>query len=188
MSTIFIIHGSFGNPSENWFPWLKSKLEELGHEVFVPTFPTPDEQSLENWLKVFEPYKSKIKEDTIFVGHSLGPAFILSILEKINTKIKSAFFVSGFISKIANPDFEEINKTFVEKEFDWKKIKQNCNKFTIFHSDNDPYVPIEKVKELILKLDPKNVDFFIVPKAGHFNKESGFTDFESLLKEVKKII
>jgi len=56
MSNIFIIHGSYGNPDENWFPWLKVELEKLGHKVFVPKFPTPENQSLNSWKKVFSEY------------------------------------------------------------------------------------------------------------------------------------
>jgi len=40
MSNAFIIHGTGGYPEENWFPWLKKKLEEFNYKVFVPQFPT----------------------------------------------------------------------------------------------------------------------------------------------------
>jgi hypothetical protein len=39
---VLILHGSFGSPSENWFPWLKLKLEELGHRVLTPQMPVDD--------------------------------------------------------------------------------------------------------------------------------------------------
>jgi len=57
MISIIIIHGTGGSPNSNWFPWLKSELEKLGHTVFAPKFPTPEKQSLENWLKVFKKYE-----------------------------------------------------------------------------------------------------------------------------------
>ena len=76
-----MIHGAYGSPDENWFPWLKKSLESLGYEVVIPKFPTPAGQTLTNWTKVFKPYLSEIDEDSIFIGHSLGPAFIMSILE-----------------------------------------------------------------------------------------------------------
>ncbi len=48
MTNVFIIHGAYGHPEENWIPWLKSKLKELGYRVFVSKFPTPENQSLKN--------------------------------------------------------------------------------------------------------------------------------------------
>ena len=110
MTKIFLIHGAFGNPTENWFPWLKQKLENFNHEVIMPQFPTPENQSLENWKKVFSEYKNKIDEDTIFIGHSLAPAFLLSVLEQINLKIKGVFFISGFLKSLGNETFDSINK------------------------------------------------------------------------------
>ena len=182
MTNIFVIHGAYGDPEENWFPWLKSELEKLGCKVFVPKFPTPENQSLENWLKVFEDYKQYLDENSIVVGHSLGPAFLLNILEKLDKSIKAAFFVSGFVGLLGNPDFDNINKSFVDKSFDWQKIKQNCKKFYIFHSGNDPYVPLEKAKELAKNLA---VDVILVKNAGHFNEKAGYTKFELLLKKIK---
>jgi len=180
---IFMIHGAYGNPEENWFPWLKKELEQLGHTVFVPKFPTPENQTLENWMDVFDEYIEKIDEDTIFVGHSLGPAFILSLLEKIEKPIKSAFFVANFIDLLDNPEFDTINKTFVDKKFNWEKIKENCKTFYIFHSDNDPYVPLEKGKKLGEKLES---EVLVIEGAGHFNKAAGYTEFPLLLEYIKK--
>jgi len=182
MINIFIIHRSYGGPDENWFPWLKSELEKLGCRVFVPKFPTPENQSLENWLKVFDDYKQHLDKNSIVVGHSLGPAFLLSVLEKLDKPIKAAFFVAGFTGLLNHP-IDELNKSFVDKSFDWQKIKQNCKKFYVFHSDNDPYVPLEKGKELANNLD---IDLIFVKNAGHFNKDSGYTKFDLLLEKIKK--
>ena len=52
MKNAIIIHGTYGNPDENWFPWLKIELEKIGYQVYVPTFPTPENQNLEAWLKI----------------------------------------------------------------------------------------------------------------------------------------
>lgn len=183
MSNIFIIHGAFGNPGENWFPWLKKELENIGHKVFVPKFPTPENQTLENWKNVFVKYEKFLDKDSIVIGHSLGSTFLLTILENLKEPIKASFFVAGFINLLGNPVFDEINKTFVNKNFDWQKIKQNCEKFYLFYSDNDPFIPIEESENLADKLDIKSL---LVPNAGHFNKKVGFIKFELLLEDIKK--
>ena len=155
---VFIIHGTGGSPDGNWFSWLKSELEKLGCEVFLPKFPTPNGQSLDSWMGVFDNYLDKVDEDTIFVGHSLGPAFLLYILETIDIQIKAAYFVSGFLSLLGDEWFDTRNKTFVCRDFDWDKIKSKCKKFVVISGDNDPYVPLDEaqpMKRQLAKLPDK---------------------------------
>ena len=182
MTNIIIIHDTGGNPNGNWFPWLKSELEKLDCRVFVPKFPTPENQSLENWLKVFKAYEQYLDENSIVVGHSLGPAFLLSVLENLNRPIKAAFFVVGFTGLLNNPDFDELNESFVTKSFDWAKIKNNCKRFYVINSDNDPYVPLEKGKSLAENL---GTELIVLKNAGHINAEAGYTEFSFLLDKIK---
>ncbi|MGV8162737.1 MAG: RBBP9/YdeN family alpha/beta hydrolase [Candidatus Nanoarchaeia archaeon] len=182
-TNVFIIHGSYGNPRENWFPYLKQKLEKESCKVFIPKFPTPENQSLENWKTIFNKYKKHLNETTIVVGHSIGVAFLLNILEQENKKINSAFFVAGFTGSLNNKEFDKINKSFADKKFNWKKIKNNCQEFFVFHSDNDPYVPLTKAEELAKNLDVKVI---LVKNAGHFNESSGYKKFDLLLEKIKK--
>ncbi len=177
-----IIHGSYGSPEENWFPWLKFELEKKGIEVFIPKFPTPEGQSLQNWLRDFEQYKKHLGSDTILIGHSLGVPFILKVLE-LGGKAKSAFLVAGFTGKLRDKRFLRINRSFVESEFNWKKIRESCQTFNVFHSDNDPYVPLENGAELAEKLGTEPI---IVKGAGHFNEKAGYKKFPQLLNEILK--
>ena len=179
----FIFHGIYGHPDENWFPWLKEELESMGFEVTVPKFPTPIGQSLESWLKVIEKYEENVGEGTILIGHSLGASFILSFLER-NKKIKAAFLVAGYHKKLDN-EFRELNKTFVEKDFDWEKIKKNCEKFFVIASDNDPYIPLETSRELAGML---NTELVVIRNGGHLNKKAGFLEFPALLDSIKRIL
>jgi len=183
MANIIIIHGTGGTPDGNWFPWLKSNLEELGHRVFIPKFPTPKNQTLKNWSNTFKEYELYLDEKSIVIGHSLGPAFLLSVIEKLSHPIKCAFFIAGFTGLLDIPEFDELNKTFTTKSFDWNKIKKNCKRFIVLNSDNDPYVPLEKGKELAEHLGS---ELIIVKNAGHINKQSGYTRFDILLEKVRK--
>lgn len=115
MVKLFIIHGAYGHPGENWFPWLRKELETLGFQVFVPRFPTPENQTLDSWMKVFSQYK--LDEETILVGHSLGVPFILSLVEKF--KVRACFLVAGFCTLPEN-QFKEGMRTFV-KELDYAR-------------------------------------------------------------------
>ena len=182
MSNVIIIHGTGGNPEGNWFPWLKEILENGGCKVFIPRFPTPENQSLESWLRVFDSYLDYLNEDCIVVGHSLGCAFLLSVLEKSTVKIKASFFVSGFLGLLDIKEFDELNESFVTKNFDWEKIRNNCGRFYVINSDDDPYVPLKEGRILADKL---GTELVVLAGAGHINKESGFIKFELLEGMIK---
>ena len=184
---VFIIHGTNGNSKENWFPWLKKELSKARPdiEVIVPDFPTGNAQSLENWLGVFQPYIGTIGEDTIFIGHSLGPAFILSVLEQIDKRIRAAFLVAPFVVKLGIEQFDKLNKTFIAKEFNWEEIRSHCTEFAVYASDNDPYVSMDKSKYVA---ENTKARFTVVHNAGHFNSAAGYTTFERLLEDIKNII
>ena len=184
MRTAIIIHGTYGNPNENWFPWLKTGLEKIDYQVYVPNFPTPENQNLESWINVSSDFNKYIGPQTILVGHSLGAAFILSKLESLNLPIRAIFLVSGFLGLLGNQEFDNLNKDFTTKNFNWNKIKQNVQKIFLYHSDNDPYVPMEKAEELADKL---NIRPIIIKGAGHFNEKAGYVEFSQLLSDIKSL-
>jgi len=180
-----MIHGAYGSPRENWIPWLKIKLERLDCEILVPRFPTPEGQELGKWLEILNKAVSEWDKDIIFVGHSLGPALILKKIEELKKPIRAAFLVSGFIGKLGLKEFDPINASFFEKGFNWEKIKQNCQKFFVYNSDNDPYAPLSKGKELAENLEVK---LNIIHNAGHINASAGYTQFPKLLEDIKTLL
>lgn len=178
MPNIFIIHGKENTPEGNWFPCLKAEMEKLGHTVFVPRFPTPEGQNLDEWLKVFNEYEEFLTPDSVVVGHSLGVPFLLRLLEK--KPALAAFFVAGFVDNPIDPTVE----TFC-RAFDFEKIRANCPEFYVFCSANDPYFSPEKGEELVRKLGAERI---FVKGAGHFNLESGYDRFPLLVEKIKEVI
>ena len=176
----FIIHGTGGEPDGNWFSWLKAELEKLGHEVFVPDFPGMEEQSLETWRKTFDDYRDKLTDDTVFVAHSVGPAFVLNLLEQ-DVEARACFFVSGFTGLLGNK-FDEPNHTITDREFDFERIKKNCGYFKMYHSPDDPYVPMDKAEKLAENLD---AELEVIEEGGHLNEPSGYTEFPKLLEDIR---
>lgn len=177
MANFILIHSTGGNPTECFYPWLRKQLEKERHKVYAPQFPPPENQSLQTWLQIFEPYWKFVNNETVFVGRSIGPAFILRLLEITKVKVKAAFLVAGFCSDIGLPDFTPLIKPFIDKPFDWQKIRNNCGRFCVYSSDNDPFVPLQKGEELAKNLGTKLI---VVKGAEHF----WFEEFPQLLKDI----
>ena len=160
---------------------MKSQLEERGYIVYVPELPTPEWQSLENWTKAFESYKQYINEEIIFIAHSSGPAFVLSILESIDREIDACYFAAGFLGLIDIPSFDELNHTITNRDFNWGKIQKNCKSFYMCHGSDDPYVPLQNAKKMSKNL---GIEIDMIKQGGHLNSESGYTEFQYLLKKI----
>ena len=182
MKTAFIIHWTGGNPGENWFPWMKQELEVKGYQVFVPTLPTPDNQSLTSWKDAFDQYLQYINKDTIFIAHSSGPAFVLSILENIKQPISACYFVAGFLGLIGIESFDRLNKTITHREFHWGKIKESSQSFYMYHWSDDPYVPLNNAQDMA---DSLWIQIDMIEWGGHLNSESGYKSFEYLWEKIQ---
>jgi len=182
---IVIFHGTAGSPEGNWFPWLKAELEKLGHEVFVPKLPTPENQSVESWCEALrEQVPFIFGKDTILVGHSLGATLIAEILSQPRKEpVKASFFVSGFLSDIDNEWYDKQNYEFTRYPFDWDQVKKTMGNVYLLHGSDDPYVRRELAEELSEKLGVKP-DY--IENGGHLNSESGYTEFPYLLGLIKK--
>jgi predicted alpha/beta hydrolase family esterase len=194
-----LIHGALGSPEGNWFPYFKHSLETLEQEVIVPRFPVdtwegitkngPEKpavkQNLSNWLDVFEPIAKTFRkgEKLCFVGHSLGPLFILHTVSRFDIRLDSAIFVTPFLDVLHRMwQIDHVNASFYKTDFDFNKLKERIPiSYTLF-SNNDPYVPITSNMNFATSLGSSCIE---VRGAGHFNEESGFTSFPLVIELCK---
>lgn len=136
MKNAFIFHGMRSNPNYYWYPSIKKHLEKFGYFVRVPELPDADIPDLKKWLPfVLQRMGREFNKNTIFIGHSAGGAFVLSLLENINNTIQKAIIVAGYSRlKIAT-----YNPLILQKKYNWKKIKNNVKDIIFINSSNDPW-------------------------------------------------
>lgn len=187
MAIALIIHGTYSKAGHNWFPWLKAELEKQGYTAYLPQLPYGEEQSLSSWFDAVRHILPELDADSIIIGHSCGAVFCLRILERINKPIRAAYLVSPFSRLLGKPELEmydKANRTFVERPFNWNAIKQNAQQIVIYFGDNDPYVPLDQAQEVA---EGTEGDFRLVSGAGHFNRDSGYTEFPMLVEDIRSL-
>jgi predicted alpha/beta hydrolase family esterase len=176
---VVILHGAHGGPDTNWFPWLSAELEAKGMEVVRPQLPTPLGQSLSAWTEAYDQVMRPLPPAaTILVGHSLGAAFALRLVERAREPFAGLFLAAGFIGALGLPDYDPINQSFFATPFDWPTIRaQKGHSARCWAADDDPYVPLARSQEIASHLD---APLDIVRGGGHLNGETGFTTFPAM--------
>lgn len=188
MKYIFINHGFMGSNIENWFPWLKTELDNDNNQVIIPQYPIDEEKHFyQYWKKVLDVYKDfdYINSDTIIIGHSSGCAFTIKYLIESNIKVDKLIMVSGFNNYVApgEDDFHKsVNKSFYMSDEDLIKVSSLCNEIICIYGNDDPYINKETFQDFCFKLKAREV---IIKNGGHLNKNAGYEKFEEILKYVK---
>lgn len=175
---VVVLHGAHGGPDTNWFPWLHAELEARGFEVIRPCLPTPQGQSLTNWLDAYDRAAGPLSATTALVGHSLGAAFALRLVERATEQVAGLFLAAGFVGALGLPDYDPINASFFATPFDWAGIRERRGRLCrCWAGDDDPYVPLARSRDVA---DHLGVELEIVRGGGHLNAETGFTTFPQL--------
>lgn len=183
---VVIIHGAHGGPETNWFPWLHTTLASEGIEVVRPRFPTPEGQSLSAWLDTYNLAVEALPlVPTVLVGHSLGAAFALRVLERVPQPLAGLFLAAGFIGALGLPDYDTINHSFFAAPFDWTTIRERKGRIArCWAGDNDPYVPLSRSQDMAARLE---APLEIVPGGAHLNSETGFKTFPQIRDAILSI-
>ncbi len=185
MKKALILHVTAASPNDNWFLWLKKELENREYTVWLPQLPNSERPNVDTYNKFLLSNKDFIFDDeTIIIGHSSGAVEILSLLDNFNNNqhVKAIYLVSAFKDDLG---WESLKDLFL-KEFNFENIKAHSGKFILFHSDNDPYCPIEHAKYLSSKL---NGELIVLKGQGHFNTEQSdeYVRFPVLLDTIGSV-
>lgn len=182
MPNVLILHGTANSSQGNWFPWLKSELEMRGYEVWAPDLPDAAHPDTERYTKhIFGASEWKFRNDTIIVGHSSGGVAAFKLLQQLppGVVIDRCITVGAFIN---THGWDDIKGLFTQP-FDFGEIKKHAKKFIIYHSDDDPYVPVTDAEQFQKSLD---AEFVFIKGQGHFNLEKGpqYKEFPKLLEKI----
>ncbi|MDR3449382.1 MAG: alpha/beta hydrolase [Alphaproteobacteria bacterium] len=179
MKNAILLHGTFGNPENFWFGWLKRELETQGYRVTAPQLPEADTPNLSVWTP-FALQNLQFDSETLLIGHSAGCPLALSILDKLSSPIHRTILVAGFIRLDGMKD----DDAMLLQSPDWEKIKSNGNDFFFFNSDNDPWGCTHKQGEALR--EKLGGTLIVRTGEGHFGSQTFKQPYDTFafLKEV----
>jgi predicted alpha/beta hydrolase family esterase len=70
---------------------------------------------------------------------------------------------------------------WVDRPWDWPRVRENAQRIAIFHSDADPYISQAELGELGKQLA---AEVHVVPGAGHFGEQNEFRELTAYLLRV----
>jgi predicted alpha/beta hydrolase family esterase len=160
MKTAIVIHGmpsktqwetpGYKIASRHWFPWIKSKLEEKGFEVFLPEMPEPYAPDYDKWAAEFE--KLPLQEDTVLVGHSAGAGFLVRWLSENKFRVGKVALVAPWL----DPSHSLPSRMF-EFEIDNSLVERTAGVTAFISSDDeaDIQISLELLKSKLQGLEVK---------------------------------
>jgi len=182
---VVIVHGTDGSPESNWLPWLANQVEAAGHTALRPAMLTPEGQNLTNWRKAFAKQVGPLAGDLVLVGHSMAPALLFRLLERADQPVAGTFSVACFIHQLGIDYFDPLSESFFTDPFDWPAIERNAGKTYVYHSEDDPYVPISHSEEVAEHL---GAPLRRLADAKHINREAGFGPFPQLWADLAPLL
>jgi leucyl-tRNA synthetase/predicted alpha/beta hydrolase family esterase len=159
-------HGFKGSGASNYFPALKKFLESMGHTVISPDLPKTTKPSLKEQAEYILK-TTKIDEDTVLLGHSLGGPVVLTLLQETKQKVAKVIFSDSFYI----PEFVDKKRPDVEQSSDWKfdldLIKTLADEFVLVVDDKYPIIPKAHSAEFAKKINARIV--YTCANARHFD-------------------
>ncbi len=172
---IILVHGYKSSPKSGFFPWLERELRARDFDVVAPELPNPEEPDRDVWTEALVKAAVPLTENTIIVGHSLGGAAALRMLEAAEARSTPHAMVM-----ISTPWMikDEKFRGFFMSELDFEVLMWRASKFVVIHAKNDPIIPVEHSTRYASAFHAK----LITPEAGeHFQGEEYPIILQSIL-------
>ena len=178
IKVIFVPGNRGGGPNDNWFPYLKTELENMGVHVVASEFPDNKIAREAYWIPFLKD-ELKVDNQTILVGHSSGAIAAMRLAE--TTQILGSVLVGTYYTDL-NWDIEKKSGYF-NRPWNWDAISKNQKWIIQFASENDPWIPVEEARFVHKKLKTEYHEF---KDQGHFGGDYKKLEFPELLHELKK--
>ena len=149
MKKALLLHWWEGTNTGCWFPWLKEELENRWFEVFSPNLPNTEWPIFEEQIEAIWEFAKTMWEWDVIVWHSLGCCLATQCIEKYKMKNIQVVLVAPVYPKLSEEIKEMLGKYYDTLDAYYSvsnTFEKLDNQYTIFLSDNDPFITMESAK------------------------------------------
>lgn len=177
MKVVFIPGNGGGGPKDNWFPYLREKLEALKIKVVASEFPD-NQLARESYWIPFLLNELKVDEQSILVGYSSGAIAAMRLAE--SNKILGSVIVGGYYTDLALSTEKESG--YFDRPWNWDAIVSHQKWIIQFASTTDPWIPIAEARYVHEKL---KTEYYELSDQGHFGGDYQKLEFPELFDALK---
>jgi predicted alpha/beta hydrolase family esterase len=157
---VVLIHGNGGcTAADGWLPFVERDLRALGLEVINETFPDNVRARATIWLPHLEALGAD--ERTVLIGHSSGAVAAMRYAE--THRLLGSVLVGVCHSDLGDPG--ERASGYYRQPWRWDAIRSNQQWIGLFHSADDPLIPVEEARFVAAQL---RCSYFEHGDRGHF--------------------
>lgn len=173
---IILVHGYKASPQTNFWPWLKRELTDRRFEVLMPELPTPETPDRDVWTKALLEAVGPLSDQDIVVGHSLGGAAALRLLEAAEARTTPHACVLVSTPWLIK---DEKFSGFFLTDLDHDVLMWRASKFVVVHAKDDKVIPLAHADRYAQVFHAE----LVAPEAGgHFDGPEQPIILETILK------
>lgn len=176
-NVIFLPGNGGGGPNDNWFPYLKKELLDVGLNVIAEEFPDNIIAPASSWIPFIR--KLGANQHSILVGHSSGAIAAMRYAEQ--HRILGSVLVGAYYTDLGLEI--ERQSGYFDQPWNFDAIKHNQQWIAIFAGKDDPWIPVEEARFLNQML---NAYYFEFPNSGHFGGDYEKREFPEIMTLVKQ--
>lgn len=187
MKKVLVLHGWEAKPENHWMPWLGEEMKKKWYEFHAPALSNTDYPVLEDQLKDLDDIKVQ-SGDTI-IGHSLGCQLALQMIQKRELSWVNVVLVAPVYPSLADETGEDKYGdayhslfSYINEYNDFRNINKLDNKYTIFLSDDDPFINQYAAEEYYMALE--NLEIVHFEWKWHFSTQSKTFQLPEILKYI----
>lgn len=128
-----LLHGFMSDKDSFFLPNTKEYLESLGFEVFLDSYPNPNNPSFTEWVQTFKNINQS--EFDLVIAHSLGGTFALNLITQGIMTTQKLVMLGSSMGPKKNSDMN----SFLIPALNLVKIMEQTPEIFVLQSYDDPW-------------------------------------------------